>query len=60
MCLGTIKIREYPSNTTSLFIITVATCFDLTGSSSSLHYKPMNVKKLRAFLGSPTMFTIVK
>jgi len=38
----------------------VATCFDPTGSSSGLHYEPVNVKKLRTFLGSQTMFTIVK
>ena len=41
------------------FIIKLATCFDPTGSSSGLHYEPM-FKKLRTFLGSQTMFTIIK
>ena len=44
MCLGTIRIRQYPSNTTYLlFIFRLATCFDPTGSSSGLHCKPINV-----------------
>jgi hypothetical protein len=60
MCLGTTRIRQYPSNTTYLFIIRVATCFDLTASSSGLHYEPTDVKKLRTFLRTQTMFTIVK
>ena len=60
MCLGTTRIRQYQSNTTYLLLIRVATCFDPTGSSSGLHYEPVNVKKLRTFLGSQTMFTIVK
>jgi len=30
MCLGTIRIRQYPSNTPNLFIIRVAACFDPT------------------------------
>jgi len=60
MCLGTTRIRQYPSNTIYSFIIRVATCFDPTGSLSGLHYEPINVKNLRTFLGSQTMFTIVK
>jgi len=55
-----IRKRQYPSNTNNLFIIRLATCFDPTGSLSGLHYEPLNVKKLRTFLGSQTMFTIVK
>ena len=59
MCLGTIEIRWYPSNTTYLFInyTRLATCFDPGGSSSSLHYEPIDIRKLRTFLGSQTMFT---
>jgi len=60
MCLGTARIRQYPSNTTYLFIIRVTTCFDPTGSSSGLQYEPNNVKKLHKFLGSQTVFTIGK
>ena len=60
MCLGTTRIRHNPSNTTSLFISRLATCFDPTGSLSGLHYEPINVNKLRAFLESQTMFTIGK
>ena len=59
-CNYTTRIRQYPSNTTYLFIIRVSTCFDPTGSSSGLHYEPVDVKKLRTFMGSQTMFTIVK
>jgi len=44
----------------SLFIIRLATCFDPVGSSSGLHCKPFNVRKLRAFLGSQPMFTYDK
>jgi len=32
--------------------IRFATCFDPVGSSSGLHYEPVNVRKLRTFLGS--------
>jgi len=60
MCLGTTRIRQYPSNTTYLFITRVTTCFDPTGSSSGLHYEPNIVKKLHKFLGSQTVFTIGK
>jgi hypothetical protein len=41
MCLGTTRIRHYPSNTTYLLLIRVATCFDTTVSSSGLHYEPV-------------------
>jgi hypothetical protein len=38
MCLGTIIIRQYPSNTNYLlYIFRLATCFDHTGPSSGLH-----------------------
>jgi len=36
----------------SLISIRLATCFDPTGSSSGLLYEPINVRKLRTFLGS--------
>jgi len=36
----------------SLITIRVATCFNPTGSSSGLLYEPINVRKLRTFLGS--------
>ena len=35
----------------SLFTIRLATCFDPVGSSSGLHYEPVNVRKLPTFLG---------
>jgi hypothetical protein len=56
MCPGTIEIRQYQWNTTYL----LATCFDPAGSSSGLHYEPINVRKLRTFLGSQPMFTYDK
>jgi len=31
----------------SLIIVKLATCFDSIGSSSGLHYEPINVKRLR-------------
>jgi hypothetical protein len=43
MCLGTIRIIQYPSNTTNLSIIKLATCFDPMGSISGLHYEPINL-----------------
>jgi len=30
----------------------MATCFGPTGSSSGLHYEPLNVRKLPTYLGS--------
>jgi len=51
MCPGTVRIRQYPSNTTNLSIIKLATCFDSIGLSSGLHYEPINVKILRTSLG---------
>jgi len=36
----------------SLIITKLATCFEPVGSSSGLHYEPLNVKKLRKSLGS--------
>jgi len=36
----------------SLITIRLATCFDPTGSSSGLHYEPVDVRKLRTSLGS--------
>ena len=41
----------------SLIIIRLATCFHHTGSSSGLRYEPIDIRKLRTFLGSQTMFT---
>ena len=43
-------------------MIRVATCFDHTGSSSGLHYEPVNYKamKLCTFLWSQTMFGITR
>jgi len=35
----------------------MATCFNPAGSSSGLHYEPINIRKLRTFLESQTMFT---
>jgi len=35
-----------------LIIIRSATCFDPVGSSSGLHYEPVNVRELRTSLGS--------
>jgi hypothetical protein len=55
MCLETIKNRivSLKHNLTySLITIRLATCFDPIGSSSGLHYKPFNVKRLRTSLGS--------
>jgi len=37
-------------------MIRVATCFEPTGSSSGLHYEPVNCKAAY-ILGIPTMFT---
>jgi len=48
----TIKIGQCPSNTIySLITISLATCFDPTGSSSGLLYETINVSKLLTFLG---------
>jgi hypothetical protein len=33
------------------YLILLATCFDPIGSSSGLHYEPINVKRLRTSLG---------
>jgi len=41
----------------SLTVIRLATCFDPAGSSSGLHYEPIDIRKLRTFLGSQTMVT---
>jgi hypothetical protein len=41
----------------SLIIIKLATCFDPAGSSSGLHYEPVNVKKTAYIFGIPTVFT---
>jgi hypothetical protein len=41
----------------SLITIRLATCFEPTGLSSGLHHKPVDIRKLRIFLGSQTMFT---
>jgi hypothetical protein len=41
----------------SLIIIRLATCFDPAGSSSGLHCEPIDIRKLRTFLGSQRMFT---
>jgi len=61
MCIETIRIKQYPSNTNYLLLLfRLATCFDLTGSSSGLHCEPKIYRKLRTFLGSQTMFTIGK
>jgi len=35
-----------------IIIINLAACFDPVGSSSGLHYEPINVRKLRTSLGS--------
>jgi len=35
-----------------LIITKLDTCFDPIGSSSGLHYEPINVRKLRTSLGS--------
>ena len=35
----------------SLIVVKLATCFDPAGSSSGLHYEPINARKLRTFLG---------
>ena len=42
-----------------LIIIRLAACFDLAGSLSGLHYEPFDIRKLRTFLGSQTVFTKV-
>ena len=36
----------------SLIMVKLATCFDPIGSSSGLHYEPVNVRKLHSSLGS--------
>jgi hypothetical protein len=41
----------------SIIIIKLATCFDHIGSSSSLHYEPINVKKTAYIFGIPIVFT---
>ena len=41
----------------SLIIIRLATCFDPVRLSSGLHYEPVDIRKLRTFFGSQTMFT---
>jgi len=41
----------------SLIIIRLATCFEPAGSLSGLHYEPTDIRKLRTFLLSQTMFT---
>jgi hypothetical protein len=49
MCLGTIKIEIVSVKHNliySLITVRLATCFDPVGSSSGLHYEPMNVKRL--------------
>ena len=45
MCLGTTRIRQYPSNTTYYYylLFRLTTCFDPTAPSSGLHYEPINV-----------------
>jgi len=35
----------------------LATGFDPATSSSGLHYEPVDIRKLRTFLGSQTIFT---
>jgi hypothetical protein len=51
MCLGTIRIGQYPSNTNYLlFIFRLPTFLDPTGSSSGLHCKPIMFRKLRTLL----------
>jgi hypothetical protein len=46
MCIGTIRIKQYPSNTNYLLLLfRLATCFDITGSLSDLHCEPNNVQK---------------
>jgi len=42
----------------SLITIRLATCFDPTESSSGFLYEPVNVRKLRTFLGSQQCFSI--
>ena len=54
MCLGTIRIEQYLSNTNlfvSLIIVELGTRFDPAGSSSGLYYEPSNVRKLCTSFG---------
>jgi len=51
------QLLKYYSIHQSLIIIRLATCFDPSGSSSGLHYEPINIRKLRTFLEFQTMFT---
>jgi hypothetical protein len=43
----------------SLITIRLTTCFDPVGSSSGLLHEPINVRKLRTFLGSQNVRNIL-
>jgi hypothetical protein len=42
----------------SLITIRLAACFDFVVSSSGLHYESVDIRKLRTFFGSQSMFHI--
>jgi len=50
-------IRQTQLISSLIIIIRLSTRFDPAGSSSGLHYEPIDIRKLRTFLGSQTMVT---